>query len=107
MGQCDIACSISQSRVMPALSTATSLSVANPDALGDPVLACAPSEEAQFDGSNLRSSAGVQGSLLQPLRSPSTASCSHRHPHELSGESAPTFIVNYQHPPAGTHERKH
>lgn len=62
MGQCDIARSIGQSRVMPALRTATSLSVANPDALGDTVLACAPSD-AQFDGSNLRSCAGAQGSF--------------------------------------------
>lgn len=91
---------------MPALSTATSLSVANPDGLGDTVFACAPSD-AQFDGSNLRSSAGVQGSSLQPPRSPSAIFCCHRHRHELSGESGPTSIINGQHPPAGTHENKH
>lgn len=106
MGQCDIARSIGQSRVMPALSTATSLSVANPDGLGDTVFACAPSD-AQFDGSNLRSSAGVQGSSLQPPRSPSAMFCCHRHRHELSGESGPTSIINCHHPPAGTHENKH
>lgn len=61
-----------------------------------------PPSEAQFDGNILRSSDGVNCSLVQPLRSPSTTFCSIDILVGCLGSPGTTFIVNCQRPPAGT-----